>query len=35
MKRVVTSQELTKTARRVAQTKRLKTIQERKDYVIF
>lgn len=34
MKKVVTSEELTKSARRVAQTKRLKSIQQRKDYVI-
>lgn len=34
MKKVVTSEELTKTARRVAQTKRLKSLQQRKDFVI-
>lgn len=34
MKRVVTSQELKETAKRVAQMKRLKSIQERKNYVI-
>lgn len=34
MKKVVTSEELTRTARRVAQTKRLKTIQDRKNYVM-
>lgn len=34
MKRVVTSEELSKSARRVAQTKRLKSIQQRKDYVM-
>ena len=34
MKKVVTSEELTKTARRVAQTKRLKSLQQRKDYVM-
>lgn len=30
----VSSEELTKTARRVAQTKRLKSLQQRKDFVI-
>lgn len=34
MKRVVTSQELTESAKRVAQTKRLKSIQDRKNYVM-
>ena len=34
MKRVVTSQELTESAKRVAQSKRLKSLQQRKDYVI-
>lgn len=34
MKKNVTSEELTRTARRVAQTKRLKSIQERKDFVM-
>ena len=34
MKKVVTSEELTKTARRVAQTKRLKSLQQRKDFVM-
>lgn len=34
MKKVVSSEELTKSARRVAQTKRLKSIQERKDFVM-
>lgn len=34
MKKVVTSRELTETAKRVAQTKRLKSIQDRKNYVI-
>lgn len=34
MKKVVSSAELTKSARRVAQTKRLKTIQERKSFVM-
>ena len=34
MKKVVTSEELTKTARRVAQTKRLKSIQGRKNYIM-
>lgn len=33
MKRVVTSQELKETAKRVAQMKRLKSIQERKNYI--
>lgn len=33
MKKVVTSEELTKSARRVAQTKRLKSIQQRKDFI--
>jgi hypothetical protein len=34
MKKVVSSEELTKTAKRVAQSKRLKSIQERKNYVM-
>ena len=34
MKRVVTSQELTETAKRVAQSKRFKSLQQRKDYVL-
>lgn len=34
MKKVVQSEELTKSAKRVAQMKRLKSIQERKNYVI-
>lgn len=34
MKRVVTPQELTESAKRVAQSKRLKSLQQRKDYVI-
>lgn len=34
MKKVVTSEELTKTAKRVAQTKRLKSLQQRKSFVI-
>lgn len=34
MKKVVTSQELTESAKRVAQSKRLKSIQERKNYVM-
>ena len=34
MKKVVTSEELTKTAKRVAQTKRLKSLQQRKNFVI-
>lgn len=34
MKRVVTSQELTESAKRVAQSKRLKSLQQRKDYVV-
>ena len=33
MKMVVTSEELTKSARRVAQTKRLKSLQQRKDFI--
>lgn len=33
MKKVVTSEELTKSARRVAQTKRLKSLQQRKDFI--
>lgn len=33
MKKVVSSEELTKSARRVAQTKRLKSLQQRKDFV--
>lgn len=34
MKKVVLSEELTKTAKRVAQTKRLKSLQQRKDFVM-
>ena len=34
MKKIVTSEELTKTAKRVAQSKRLKSLQQRKDYVM-
>ena len=34
MKKVVQSEELTKTAKRVAQSKRLKSLQERKNYVM-
>lgn len=34
MKKVVSSEELTKTAKRVAQSKRLKSIQQRKDFVM-
>ena len=34
MKKVVISEELTKTAKRVAQSKRLKRLQERKNYVM-
>ena len=34
MKKIVTSQELKETAKRVAQMKRLKSIQERKNYVM-
>ena len=34
MKKVVSSEELTKTAKRVAQTKRFKSLQQRKDYVM-
>lgn len=34
MKKVVTSEELSKSARRVAQAKRLKSIQQRKDFVM-
>ena len=34
MKKVVSSQELTESAKRVAQMKRLKSIQERKNYVM-
>ena len=33
MKKVVTSEELSRTAKRVAQSKRLKSLQQRKDYV--
>ena len=33
MKKVVTSEELSRTAKRVAQSKRLKSLQERKNYV--
>lgn len=34
MKKVVSSEELTKSAKRVAQTKRLKSLQQRKDFVM-
>lgn len=34
MKKVVTSQELKETAKRVAQSKRFKSLQQRKDYVM-
>lgn len=34
MKKVVTSQELTETAKRVAQSKRFKSLQQRKSYVM-
>lgn len=34
MKKVVSSQELSRTAKRVAQSKRLKSLQQRKDYVM-
>ena len=34
MKKVVTSEELSRTAKRVAQSKRFKSLQQRKDYVI-
>lgn len=34
MKKVVTSEELSRTAKRVAQSKRLKSLQQRKDYVM-
>lgn len=34
MKKVVSSEELTKTAKRVAQTKRIKSLQQRKDFVM-
>lgn len=34
MKKVVTSEELSKSARRVAQAKRLKSLQQRKNFVI-
>lgn len=34
MKRIVTSQELKETAKRVAQSKRFKSLQERKNYVM-
>lgn len=34
MKKVVSSEELTKSAKRVAQTKRLKSLQQRKNFVI-
>lgn len=34
MKKVVTSQELKETAKRVAQSKRLKSLQQRKDFVM-
>lgn len=33
MKKIVSSRELTESAKRVAQTKRLKSIQQRKDFV--
>lgn len=33
MKKIVSSQELTETAKRVAQTKRLKSLQQRKDFI--
>ena len=32
MKKVVTSEELSRTAKRVAQSKRFKSLQQRKDY---
>lgn len=34
MKKVVTSEELSRTAKRVAQSKRVKSLQERKNYVM-
>lgn len=34
MKKVVTSEELSRTAKRVAQSKRLKSLQQRKNYVL-
>ncbi|MDD7612573.1 MAG: hypothetical protein PUJ82_16845 [Spirochaetales bacterium] len=34
MKKVVASEELSRTAKRVAQSKRLKSLQQRKDYVM-
>ena len=34
MKKVVSSEELSRTAKRVAQSKRIKSLQERKNYVI-
>lgn len=34
MKKAIPSEELTKTAKRIAQTKRLKSIQQRKDFVM-
>ena len=34
MKKIVTSQELKETAKRVAQSKRFKSLQDRKNYVI-
>ena len=34
MKKSVTSEELSRTAKRVAQSKRLKSLQQRKDYVM-
>ena len=34
MKKVVTSEELSRTAKRVAQSKRFKSLQQRKDYVM-
>ena len=34
MKKVVTSEELSRTAKRVAQSKRFKSLQERKNYVM-
>ena len=34
MKKVFSSEELTKTAKRIAQTKRIKSLQQRKDFVM-
>ena len=34
MKKIVTSEELSRTAKKVAQSKRFKSLQQRKDYVI-